>query len=110
MAAPKGNQNAAKGARWRDALERALDSYSSGTIAEGRALFAIAKKVVEQAIEGDKDARAEIANRLDGKPTEYRESVVHKTIEHRTVSETDRQIAEMLTDGQDRDTAETLPH
>jgi hypothetical protein len=67
MAAPKGNNNAAKGNQWRTAVEYALDNYQTSEIKKGLALRAIAKTMVEQAIAGDKDARKEIAERLDGK-------------------------------------------
>lgn len=68
MAAPPGNQNAAKGKTWRDALLWALENHEEhGAIARGQALRAVALRTVQDAINGDKDARAEIANRLDGK-------------------------------------------
>jgi len=68
MAAPKGNQNAAKGSQWRAALEYALDNYS-GT-KKGLALRDIAKKLIEMALDGDMQAIKEIGDRLDGKPTQ----------------------------------------
>jgi hypothetical protein len=70
--APLGNQNAAKAKRWQDALVRALAQYESkdGVIKAGMALNAIAEQVVHKAISGDKDAIAEIGNRLDGKPAQ----------------------------------------
>ncbi len=68
--APKGNQNGAKGNQWRTAVEYALETYEGSEIQQGQALRAIAKKMVEQAIAGDKDARNEIACRLDGKPVQ----------------------------------------
>ena len=70
MAAPKGNKNGANGSKWRDALKRALGRYSSKVVKRGQALNTIAEKVVELALAGDKDAIAEIGNRLDGKPTQ----------------------------------------
>lgn len=70
--APEGNQNAAKGRRWQDALIKALARYTSqdGLIKAGEALDNIAKCVVEKALGGDRDAIAEIGNRLDGKPVQ----------------------------------------
>lgn len=70
--APLGNQNAAKAKRWQDALVRALAQYESkdGQIKAGMALNAIAERVVEKAVGGDKDAITEIGNRLDGKPAQ----------------------------------------
>ncbi len=72
MPAPKGNQNAAKGAEWAGALRKALDQYVDEVrgIERGNALYAIAEGVVRDAIEGNPFARQEIANRLDGKPKE----------------------------------------
>jgi hypothetical protein len=66
----KGNKNAAKGGQWRAAVEYALENYEDSQVERGLALRAIAKKMVEQAIAGDKDARNEIACRLDGKPVQ----------------------------------------
>ncbi len=65
--APKGNSNAKKGSEWRNALRHALETYSSDDVKKGTALARIAKKVVESALEGDKDAWTELGNRLDGK-------------------------------------------
>lgn len=70
VGAPIGNSNASKGREWTEALRWALDNYESSSIKRGQALRAIANKVIEQAIEGDKDAYQEIANRLDGKPVQ----------------------------------------
>lgn len=70
--APKGNQNAAKGKRWQEALVKALAQYESKEdgIQMGQALCRIANKVVELALSGDKDSIQEIGNRLDGKPAQ----------------------------------------
>lgn len=72
MAAPLGNQNAAKAKRWQDALHKALTRFQSedGKIQAGEALDKIAEQVVIKALAGDKDAIAEIGNRLDGKPAQ----------------------------------------
>jgi hypothetical protein len=72
MAAPKGNQNAAKGKRWQEALIKALAQYENkdAGIKRGQALAKIAEMVVMKALGGDKDAAAEIGNRLDGKPAQ----------------------------------------
>lgn len=66
MAAPVGNKNAVKNRPWADSLKRALARMADGSIDKG--LDKIADKVVAAALEGDKDAWQEIANRLDGKP------------------------------------------
>ena len=70
MAAPTGNQNAAKGREWTDAIRWALENYESKAIKRGQALRQIAQVTIEKAIDGDKDARQEIGNRLDGKPVQ----------------------------------------
>lgn len=69
MAAPAGNQNARKAKDWENALRRVLTQYENpeAKIGRGEALAKIAEVCVLQAIAGDKDARTEIANRLDGK-------------------------------------------
>lgn len=70
--APLGNQNAAKAKRWQDALHKALVRFESAElkVKAGEALDKIAEGVVLDALKGDKDARAEIGNRLDGKPAQ----------------------------------------
>jgi hypothetical protein len=66
--APKGNQNAAKGKRWADAIERALErrtiSRSDG-IAE---LDACADALIDCVLAKDLSAIKELGDRLDGKP------------------------------------------
>ena len=71
MAAPKGNKFASHDKPWTNALERVLKQLETGNVKAGEALRAIAEVTVIKAIEGDKDARKEIADRLDGKATEY---------------------------------------
>lgn len=73
MSAPKGNHNAAKGRRWREALNQELaqlevDGKSVGTVMAG--LRAIAKRVVADAYAGNYQAITEIGNRQDGKPAQ----------------------------------------
>lgn len=68
--APKGNQNAKKGRRWRDALNQELaqlmvDGKPVGTVEAG--LRAIARNVVRDAYNGNYQAITEIGNRQDGK-------------------------------------------
>lgn len=60
-----GNQNGAKGKRWRDAILRAL-SRSHGTVDGG--LDKAAESLVALAARGDKWALDHIADRVDGKP------------------------------------------
>jgi ribosomal protein L17 len=75
--AQKGNKNASKTKDWEHTLRRVLTSFElqndkgETTIKRGEALRKIAEQCVLQAIAGDKDARQEIANRLDGKPSEH---------------------------------------
>lgn len=63
-----GNQNAARGRKWREAIQRAL-ARKAGTVELG--LDAAADKLVSLAIDaGDKWALEEIGNRHDGKPVQ----------------------------------------
>lgn len=65
-----GNNNASKGKPWRDAIDKALKQFKTDEIKAKTALFNIATKVVEKALDGDKDAIQEIGNRLDGRPAQ----------------------------------------
>jgi hypothetical protein len=69
MGAPLGNQNYLKGRRWRDAIERAL---AKRTTASGgiEALDELAEKLLSLADQSDIQALKEIADRLDGKPSQ----------------------------------------
>lgn len=86
--APKGNTNASKTKDWEHTLRRVLTSFElkndkgETTIKRGEALAKIAEQCVLQALAGDATARQEIANRLDGKPSEH--VTVDGTIEHVT--------------------------
>ncbi len=66
VGAPIGNQNARKAKRWEGALTRALARVAEGAGVEA-GLDKIADVVVAAAIDGDRDAWQEVANRLDGK-------------------------------------------
>lgn len=68
MAAPIGNKNAASAREWKQALRRAMAHKAGGDYRE--TLHHIAMMVVEKALEGDKDAWREIADREDGKPAQ----------------------------------------
>lgn len=61
MAAPKGNQNAAKGKLWNDALRKALAQE------DGRRLRLAAEQLLDKAADGEPWAIKELADRLDGK-------------------------------------------
>ena len=77
MAAPKGNKFASHEKPWTNALQRVLaqleikDEDGQVQVAAGEALRQIAEITVMRALSGDKDARKEIADRMDGKPTEF---------------------------------------
>ena len=62
--AQPGNKNAVKNRPWAEALNRALLAE------DGKALRALADKIVEKALEGDVPALREIGDRLDGKPAQ----------------------------------------
>lgn len=61
-----GSAQSARGKQWRRALERAL-ALEDGEGDGEATLRRIAIGVVKRALEGDKDAWQEIAQRLDGK-------------------------------------------
>ncbi len=77
MPFPKGNRFASHDKPWTNALQRVLaqleiKNADGKVIAKaGEALRLIAEETVMRAAAGDKDARKEIADRLDGKPTEF---------------------------------------
>ncbi len=60
-----GNTNASNGAMWRNAIKRALARAKNP--AGRRAIYAIADKLIEQAMAGDAWAIKELGDRLDGK-------------------------------------------
>ena len=68
MGAPIGNQNAKRGAEWRQAIKRALAHRSGKTYREG--LDDVAQKFVEAAAAGEAWAMKEIGDRIDGKPAQ----------------------------------------
>ena len=71
--AQPGNKNAVKGTEWTEALRYALQHYEDKDNAtkRGQALRRIGKKVVELALNGDKDAYREIGDRFDGKSVAF---------------------------------------
>lgn len=111
-----GNKNAAKGREWLEAIRLALRTYESDSIKRGMALRRIAETVVEKAIAGDKDAWAEIGNRLDGKPVQGIEGNLSVdqsgtvTHEHVAISEVSRRIAEVLDERTERTSPPALPN
>lgn len=84
--APK-RRGAKRVLEWQTALKWALKNYETDRIARGAAIRAIALTTIDLAIRGDKDARAEIANRLDGKAVEAVKQVVDTTLTIRHVIE-----------------------
>ncbi len=68
MAAPIGNQFAAKAKEWEQALKRAMARKAEGDFR--KTLDAIASNVVDMALAGEREAWQEIGNRMDGKPAQ----------------------------------------
>lgn len=64
MAAPEGNQNAAKGKVWNDALRKAIVQD------DGKRVRAAIDSLLTQAADGEQWAIKELADRLDGKPAQ----------------------------------------
>ena len=74
MAAPLGNQYAAKDRLWRAAILRALEARSR--VDQVQALDKIAEAMLSKAAEGDLTAIKELGDRLDGKSMQYMEAKV----------------------------------
>lgn len=69
MAAPAGNQNAAKKNRlWADAIRRAVARKHGGDLNHG--LDTLAEKLIDAVANGDLHAIKEFGDRMDGKPTQ----------------------------------------
>lgn len=68
MAAPAGNQNAAKAKVWHAAVLRALRKRSKSDQLE--ALDDIAEELIKLCASGDLPALRELGDRLDGKPAQ----------------------------------------
>ena len=63
--APEGNQNPAKGKKWKAAIDRALETRSR---VEGREMLdALADELINQALAGEQWAFQQLGDRLDGK-------------------------------------------
>ena len=110
MAAPKGNNYAAKDKEWRAALKRALSRSSNLNAAAG--LDKLADKVVREALDGCQWAVQEIGNRIDGKPHQSVE--LSGTLNHNHASElSDDALAHIATGGSlgaaDAESGETEP-
>jgi hypothetical protein len=70
MAAPLGNQNAAKGKVWRAAIDRALERRSKSRVDGIKEIDALADKLLELVATGDLPALREFGDRMDGKPAQ----------------------------------------
>lgn len=68
MAAPAGNQNAAKAKVWHAAIMRALDKRGAGD--RLKALDELAEKLLQAVETGDLAALKEFGDRIDGKPAQ----------------------------------------
>lgn len=68
MAAPIGNQNAAKAKIWSAAIQRALEKRSR--LEQKDAIDALAEKLLGLCDEGDLGALKELGDRLEGKPSQ----------------------------------------
>ena len=70
--APIGNVNRTKGRPYQEALRHALATYadSKRKIEAGHALRKIAYRHIAAALDGDTTAMRDLADRLDGKPTQ----------------------------------------
>lgn len=69
MAAPVGNQNAAKAKVWSAAIQRALDRRKPAD-ERIQAIDELADKLLDQCYGGDLSALQELGNRLEGKPAQ----------------------------------------
>ncbi len=71
MAAPKGNQFAAKAKQWSAAIERALEKRGEGKgKSRAEVLAEMADKLLTECEEGNLMALKELGDRLDGKPAQ----------------------------------------
>ena len=81
MAAPLGNNNGAKGTRWRSAIEKAIDSwpeaYEGGSNELMKGINAAASAFVRKMMEdGDIAFFREFGDRIDGKPKQTIEATL----------------------------------
>jgi hypothetical protein len=70
MAAPTGNQNAARAKVWRAAIERALERRSQSRTDGIKEIDALADKLLTLVSQGDLGALKEFGDRIDGKPAQ----------------------------------------
>jgi len=95
VGAPRGNQNAAEGKKWKAAILRALDTRSK---AEGREILdELANTLINQALAGEQWALREFGERMDGKSVQHTENKHEHKVEHVSDDQA-RQMAEALID------------
>lgn len=70
MAAPQGNQNAARAKVWRAAIERALERRSQSRTDGIKEIDALAEQLLNLVAAGDLGALKEFGDRIDGKPAQ----------------------------------------
>lgn len=70
MAAPKGNQNAAKAKQWTAAIERALEKRAKTGQTRAEVLEEMAEKFLKACDEGDLASFKELGDRLEGKASQ----------------------------------------
>lgn len=70
MAAPIGNQNAAKAKVWHAAIVRALERRTQSRVDGKLEIDALAEKLLDAVSEGDLAALKEFGDRMDGKPAQ----------------------------------------
>lgn len=70
MAAPPGNQNAAKAKIWNAAIHRALERRTLSRVDGIKEIDALAEKLLDLVGTGDLPALKEFGDRLDGKPAQ----------------------------------------
>lgn len=68
--APLGNQNAARGRIWRNAIERALERRSKSRTDGIKEIDALADELLKLVAAGDLGALKEFGDRMDGKPAQ----------------------------------------
>lgn len=93
-----GNNNAAKGRRWAEAIDKALKQYTDKKrkIEAGQALDRLATNLVKLALDGDLWANQEIGNRLDGKPQQAIDATLNGTIGTYTAIPVERRDSDSL--------------
>ena len=70
MGAPVGNQNAARGRVWRNAIERALERRTKSRTDGIKEIDSLAEQLLTLVAAGDLGALKEFGDRIDGKPAQ----------------------------------------